>query len=64
MNRYVVHTSGGHNLTIEAHHFVINEESGRLEFYKSETEKDDRWIIFLSGLVAIEVLQKADWKMH
>ncbi len=55
MNRFKVYTLG-EAFMVTAHHFTINEEAGVVEFYKSETEKDDKWIVFLSGVAAIQAL--------
>jgi hypothetical protein len=52
MNDYAIHTFG-EPIKIQAHHFVVNKETGQIDFYKSETEKDEAWIVFLHGVSAI-----------
>lgn len=55
MNRFKVYTFG-EVITINADHFTVNKETGIIEFYKSDTAKDERWTVFLHGVSAIESL--------
>jgi hypothetical protein len=49
--RFNVHLIGaGEPLRIDAHHFHFDLQHDLILFYKSETEVDDRFLIFRSGV--------------
>jgi hypothetical protein len=53
MKKFIVHTTGGEKLEIEAERWDINTAKGTIEFY-GESGPPVKWTVFLHGVAAIE----------
>ena len=55
MPTFIVHLMNGEPLRKQAHHYEIDNESGQIVFYKSETEVDKEMVLFKHGVISIKL---------
>jgi hypothetical protein len=54
LHTFDVHTTGGERLSIKATRCSANADTGLVEFFISDDEKDPNWTVFLHGVAAIK----------